>query len=195
MDDPFVYPSLRVKENIKIFLRYQKIGYGEYHDLLNQHLEIDELLNQRYKKLSQGQRQRVLLFLSMINDPDILLLDEPFNGLDPFYTEKLIALLLRLKEDGRIILINDHIISHTIRLADQIAFLIQHEIMWTMRAGALEKGLYYQRESVDLESRPSSSFSDHIKTDLPNNGIDSLPIKDLTELYTLAVKHGKTKVV
>lgn len=194
LDQPFVYPTLTVQDNIRIFLRYNKMEYSDYHNLLNQHLEVDKLLDKRFKKMSQGQRQRVLLFLAMINGPDILLLDEPFNGLDPFYTEKLIALLLRLKEDNRIILINDHIISHTMRLADQIVFLIQHEIIWTTKADVIKKGLYYSSNGKsDTRTSAIKPFADNLHKN-PSNGDTGTQIQvtNLTQLYTLAVEHGKT---
>lgn len=194
LDQPFVYPTLTADDNIKIFLRYNQLKYSHYHDLLNQYLEVDELLDKRFNKMSQGQRQRVLLFLALINDPDILLLDEPFNGLDPFYTEKLIALLLRLKEDNRIILINDHIISHTMRLADQIAFLIRHEIIWVMRANGIEKGLYYNKNGRSVQrSGRIVSFADSFQRQLSTDVQDTqISVTNLTQLYTLAVEHGKT---
>src|SRR5690606_29461332 len=123
-DQPFRYSFLSVKDNIRVFLRYNQMEYNGYHQLLNQHLNLDEIIDKRFQTLSQGQKQRVLIFLSVINDPEIILMDEPFHGLDPFYSEKLIDLLHILKNQGRTIMINDHIISHTIRLADKITFLI-----------------------------------------------------------------------
>lgn len=194
LDQPFVYPTLTAQDNIRIFLRYNKMEYSEYHDLLNRYLEVDELLDKRFKKMSQGQRQRVLLFIAMINDPDILLLDEPFNGLDPFYTEKLIALLHRLKEDNRIILINDHIISHTMRLADQIVFLIRHEIVWTTKADVIEKGMYYSSNGKsDTRTSAIKPFGDSLQKHLSNEDTETqIQVTNLTQLYTLAVEHGKT---
>lgn len=195
LNQPFVYSSLKVRDNIRILLRYNQVEYNDYHHMINKYLEMDELLPRPFKKLSGGQKQRVLLFLSIINDPDIILLDEPFNGLDPFYTEKLIALILRLKESGRVILINDHIISHTLRLADQIAFLIHHQVIWTMQAGALGDGLYFHSLADPERNREiARPFSDCVST-APMNGLgSSRRIDNLTDLYTTAIEYGRPQI-
>ncbi|SRR5690606_19609848 len=192
LDHPFVYSSLKLRDNIRIFLRYNRIEYGEHHIMLNQYLEIDELLELHFKKLSGGQKQCVLLFISLINDPAIILLDEPFNGLDPFYSEKVIALLIRLKESGRTLLINDHIISHSLRLADQIAFLIRHRLIWTMQVEAMENGLYYHGPSdQQWNTGPIIPFEDCISTSSAKDLETSRHIENLTDLYTTAIEHGR----
>lgn len=196
LDEPFIYRSLKVRDNIKIFLRYNGIEHNAYHDMLNQYLEIEELLSRPFYKLSGGQKQRVLLFISLINDPDVILLDEPFNSLDPFYAEKLIAMITQLKYSGRMVLINDHIISHTLRLADQVAFLIKHELVWTMPVEVLSEGLYFhfnpKLKGYKESYRP---FSDCIRTSPANGQGASRRIEDLTDLYTTAIEYGRPPVI
>lgn len=195
-NQPFRYSFLSVKDNIRVFLRYNQLEFNEYHHLLNQYLNLDEILDKRFRTLSQGQKQRVMIFLSVINDPEIILLDEPFQGLDPFYSEKLIVLLNILKNQGRTIMINDHIISHTIRLADKIAFLIKHRITLTIPYHRIDEGVFYQMpDTANLPENGSSSFGDHLFTSLPKDQKNLRRIKNLTELYTLAIDHEKHKTI
>lgn len=192
LDKPFIYPSLTIHNNIRIFLKYHQRGFSQFHERLYQYLELEELQDQRFNKLSQGQQQRALLFISMINDPDIMLLDEPFNGLDPYYTEKFIQLLRELKNEKRIILVNDHIISHSLRLADQIIFLIQHKIQYTIRTENLSKDLYYDKGSSTRMTTPA--LVDCITIAKPGSPTPlGRKIQDLTDLYTIARQHGGYK--
>ena len=193
---PFRYSFLSVKDNIRVFLRYNQLEFNGYHQLLNQYLNLDEILDKRFQTLSQGQKQRVLIFLSVINDPEIILLDEPFQGLDPFYSEKLIALLNILKNQGRTIMINDHIISYTIRLADKIAFLINHRITLTIPYYRIYEGVFYHiPDMANLPENGSSSFGDHLSTSPPQVQKNHRRIENLTELYTLAIDHEKHKSI
>ncbi len=195
-NQPFRYSFLSVKDNIRVFLRYNQMEFYGYHQLLNQHLNLDEILDKRFQTLSQGQKQRVLIFLSVINDPEIILLDEPFQGLDPFYSEKLIVLLNILKNQGRTIMINDHIISHTIRLADKIAFLIKHRNTLTIPYHRIDEGVFYHiPDTANLPENGSSSFGDHLFTSPPKDKKNLRRIENLTELYTLAIDHEKHKSI
>src|SRR5690606_16360834 len=121
---------------------------------------------------------------------------EPFQGLDPFFTEKLITLLMTLKNQGRTIMINDHSLSHTMRLADKIVFLIQHQIILTLPYSRIRAGLLYQLPDEALRtSNGKPSFSDRLFTTPPDSPHHLHHIQNLTELYTLAIQHEKHSTI
>jgi ABC-2 type transport system ATP-binding protein len=92
---------------------------------LAERLGIEALLTRRIEELSKGMEQKVQLLTAMINDPQLLILDEPFAGLDPVNSALLMQLLLELKEEGRTILCSSHRMDRVERLCDEIC-LINH---------------------------------------------------------------------
>ncbi len=72
---------------------------------------------------SRGMRQRIGIAQAMINDPELLILDEPTNGLDPLGTVQVRQFILEQKKQGRTILLCSHLLSEVERVADRVAIL------------------------------------------------------------------------
>jgi ABC-2 type transport system ATP-binding protein len=92
---------------------------------LAEQLGIEEALTRRIEELSKGMEQKVQLITAMINDPQLLILDEPFAGLDPLNSALLMDTLLKLKRAGRTIVFSSHRMDRVERLCDEIC-LINH---------------------------------------------------------------------
>lgn len=103
--------------------------FGSFHD---RRVEPEALLSQfalrdkadaPYGTLSVGQRQRVALALSMVNDPAVLILDEPSSGLDPQARRELHACLRTMKRSGKTLLVSTHDLGEAAELCDRVAVL------------------------------------------------------------------------
>jgi len=92
---------------------------------LAERLNIARALTRRIEELSKGTQQKVHLLAAMINDPQLLILDEPFAGLDPLNSAGLAELLLELKHSGRTILFSSHRMDRVEKLCDEIC-LVNH---------------------------------------------------------------------
>ncbi len=88
----------------------------------NKFSELKINANQKIKTLSGGERRIIEIYLTLMRDVDLVLLDEPFNHLSPIYVEKIEALLAQEKKHKAII-ISDHIFRPILRLSDTIYFL------------------------------------------------------------------------
>lgn len=89
-------------------------------------LEMFGLLRERHvllENLSMGQRRLVDIMQALINDPDLILLDEPTVYLDPVIMERLRAVLLHLKESGKTVLMSSHMLPEIERLSDRLAVI------------------------------------------------------------------------
>ncbi|MED5453452.1 MAG: ABC transporter ATP-binding protein [Verrucomicrobiota bacterium] len=84
---------------------------------------------------SKGMRQRIKLGQALIHDPDLLVLDEPLNGIDPVGRDELNQLFLRLAKSGKAILISSHILNEMDHLADHIIFVCRGKLL---ASGSLE---------------------------------------------------------
>jgi ABC-2 type transport system ATP-binding protein len=83
-------------------------------------VELTEAAGRPMRTYSKGMRQRAKLAAALVHEPRILLLDEPFNGLDPRQRLHMIELLRRMASEGRVILFSSHILEEVERLADAI---------------------------------------------------------------------------
>ena len=84
-----------------------------------------DLLSTKIKKLSKGNRQKIQFIISVLHNPDFIILDEPFSGLDPVSVEELERAILKLKQQGKTISFSSHIMTHVENLCDNI-LLINH---------------------------------------------------------------------
>lgn len=90
---------------------------------------ILEYLNKKVKDLSKGNRQKIQFIVSNLHDPDFLILDEPFSGLDPISVEELKKCIVELKEQGKTIIFSSHRMDHVEELCDEIAILEKGKII------------------------------------------------------------------
>jgi len=79
--------------------------------------------NRKIEELSKGMQQKVQFIATIIHDPKIVILDEPFAGLDPLNTEVLKELMMELKKGGKTILFSTHLMEHAEKLCDYVALI------------------------------------------------------------------------
>jgi ABC-2 type transport system ATP-binding protein len=91
---------------------------------------------------SYGMRKKTAFAMAMLHGPKLLLLDEPFEGLDPVSCESVLALLLRAKERGMGIVVSSHMLMHVERLADEVVLLAGGRAAW--RGATLAEGKLHE---------------------------------------------------
>lgn len=84
---------------------------------------ITEYLNKKIKDLSKGNKQKIQFIVSILHDPEILILDEPFSGLDPISVEELKNAILKLRDENKIIIFSSHIMDHVESLCESIMII------------------------------------------------------------------------
>jgi ABC-2 type transport system ATP-binding protein len=132
--------------NAKDFLRYMGKLNGVESAAMNQ--RIPKLLEtvglgdirEPVKSYSKGMQQRLGLAQALINDPDVLFLDEPTDGLDPLGRKEVRDLLLRLRAEGKTIFLNSHLLSEIEFVCDKIAILNKGEVACTSVPSEFTRG-------------------------------------------------------
>ncbi len=124
IETPGFYENLTAYENLKIISKLR----GDYNPVkINSVLEMVNLENaksKKYKDFSLGMKQRLGIAAAIMHNPELLILDEPINALDPFGIKEIRALLQRLSHEyGITILISSHILSEIENIADVIGFM------------------------------------------------------------------------
>jgi ABC-2 type transport system ATP-binding protein len=107
LDSRGFHPGLTAKQNLKIMASASNINFSRIDDVLEL-VDLASAANKRTKGFSLGMKQRLSLAIAMLGDPEILILDEPANGLDPIGIVWLREFLQKLASEGRTILVSSH---------------------------------------------------------------------------------------
>jgi ABC-2 type transport system ATP-binding protein len=86
-------------------------------------LDLADWSQNRVEDLSKGMQQKIQFMGALLHEPDLILLDEPFSGLDPINTEVLKDIMLELKAEGRTVIFSTHMMDHAERLCDDIVLI------------------------------------------------------------------------
>lgn len=159
IEDPCFYEYLSAKQNLQIFSRLTNTPS----ERINAVLELVDLINRANDKVSNfsyGMKQRLGIAQALLHDPEILVLDEPNNGLDPIGVNKMADLIYRLNQEGKTICISTHSLSEVDRLCSDVAILKEGKLLITKNIKKLSKNnKFYRLEVFDI-----TSASNYIKT-------------------------------
>lgn len=122
IEEPGLFDNLTVKENIKLKLKLHRVENKNQEQILNT-LGFGDHNQEKVKGFSTGMRQRLGIALAFMGNPDLVILDEPTNGLDTFGIHELRELLMLEKKQGKTIIIASHMLSEIQKVADRIAIL------------------------------------------------------------------------
>ncbi len=126
--EPSVFQRLTVKENLLAILETMAIGKSERTrraDDLIERFGLGEVRKSQARFLSGGERRKLEIARAMVTNPSLILLDEPFSGVDPIAVEELQAEIRRLVASGVSILITDHNVERTLEVSDK-AYILDH---------------------------------------------------------------------
>ncbi|MFN2489474.1 MAG: ABC transporter ATP-binding protein [Actinomycetota bacterium] len=122
VETPAMYPRFSARRNLELLGRLHGIGRGRVRETLER-VGLGERADDRVKNYSLGMRQRLGIAAALLKDPDLIILDEPANGLDPAGIKEVRELVRRLGAEGRTIFLSSHILSEVAQTCDQVAIL------------------------------------------------------------------------
>jgi sodium transport system ATP-binding protein len=121
-----LYGRLTAQEMVEYFGRLNGLDetkLRERIDLLFARLEMDEFRNGRCDKLSTGQKQRVSIARTLVHDPQVMIFDEPTNGLDVLAARTIVQFIRECRDQGKTVIFSSHVMSEVARLCDRIAVI------------------------------------------------------------------------
>jgi len=141
--EPSILRRATVEQNLMAFLELQPLSRNErrikLEELLTQ-FDLTKTRKQQARTLSGGERRKLEIARCLIKNPDLILLDEPFSGVDPLAVEELQREILRLRADrGIAMLITDHNVQQTLRVCDRAYILDDGRILAEGRPNELIK--------------------------------------------------------
>ncbi len=122
LEEPAFYPYLSGRDNLRVMASFAKLP----EDGIDAALEAVDLLQRgadRFKTYSQGMRQRLGVAAALLKDPDLLILDEPTNGLDPAGMADMRALIRRLGSGDRTVMLSSHLLGEVQQVCDRVGVI------------------------------------------------------------------------
>ncbi len=127
---PAFFPYLSGYDNLRVLARAD--GIAQPHARIQQVLALVDLAarsKDRFKTYSQGMKQRLGIAAALLNQPDLIVLDEPTNGLDPAGTVEMRELIRTLASEGRTIFMSSHLLHEVEQVCDQVAIIKQGKLI------------------------------------------------------------------
>ncbi len=141
-------------------------------------VKLGDWINTKIRKYSKGMMQRMGLVHAMINDPDLMFLDEPTDGIDPVGRREIRDLLKSMRDQGKTIFLNSHLLSEVERISDEVAILKDGRLL---ERGTIEDFISVHEQyqlKVDANQQTMSSLLGPVESSYDN----------VTNLFTISVQ-------
>ena len=168
-----------------------------HHDIESRSDELLELVGlqgrdrESVKRFSKGMYQRLGLAQALMHDPDLLVLDEPTDGLDPVGRNEVRKVIERLRDAGKTIFLNSHILQEVEMVCTRVAIMARGRICGTGTADELAKGVNSEQVVFDVLMPAAPDSENRIKTLFADAGARDLSInaiQDVSHAYRVTAK-------
>jgi ABC-2 type transport system ATP-binding protein len=154
-----LYKKMKVLEQLVFFGELHGLEAGEARKRATswaERMEIAESLGKKTEELSKGMQQKIQFISSVMHEPSLIVMDEPFSGLDPVNAVLVEKTLLELKDEGRAILFSTHRMDQVEKLCDAICLVNNGQAVLSGKVREIKKT--YKRDRVVVEFEGSSEF-------------------------------------
>lgn len=147
LDSQCAHPSRRAIDSVRWAARLVGAERSQADSLLER-VGLAEVANQRVGRFSLGMRQRLALAIALVGNPEIVMLDEPMNGLDPDGIAWMKGLLRQFRDQGRTVFLSSHLLAEMEDLVDDLVVIAQSKIVGSGSAEAFIRRFQTQAVSV-----------------------------------------------
>ena len=152
IERPNFYPYMTAKENLKLICKIKDVPY----DRIDEKLETVNLIerkNSKFKTFSLGMKQRLAIASSLLNNPDVLILDEPTNGLDPQGIHEIRKIIKEIASNGTTILLASHLLDEVEKVCSHVIILQRGKKIYSGRVDEMTSshGLFELKVDNDKE--------------------------------------------
>lgn len=175
-----VYPKTKIYNQLMYFAELKGMKKEEADEAIKnwaKKLKVEEYLDKPAEKLSKGNQQKIQFMTAVIHNPELLVLDEPFSGLDPVNTELLKNIIINLVKEGKYIIMSAHQMSTIEEFCSDI--LILNKGKTVLKGNLKEIKDTYPANRVQIET------NENIETDIKKLGLEIENIKNYS--YTVKI--------
>lgn len=136
LETPNFYPYLNASENLEIIRRIKGSDDKNFEHLLKQ-VNLYERRNSKFRTYSLGMKQRLAIASTLIGDPDVVIFDEPTNGLDPEGIAEVRDILKTVADSGKTVLLASHILDEVEKICSHVAIIKNGNLLATGSVGSI----------------------------------------------------------
>ena len=162
-----LYRKMKVEELLLFMVELKSLQKKDAKQRITnwlERLELNEWKNKKIEELSKGMQQKLQFIITVMHKPKLLILDEPFMGLDPINTDVIKNIMLEQKNNGATIIFSTHLMEYAEKLCDEILLINKWHYILSGKLGKVKKN--FRRMNVRIEYEGSDTFlreSDQIK--------------------------------
>ena len=160
IERPNFYPYMTAEQNLKLVCKIKGVST----DKIQEKLEVVGLLdraNSKFRTYSLGMKQRLAIASALLNDPEILILDEPTNGLDPQGIHQIRQIIKDIAADGTTILLASHLLDEVEKVCSHVVVLRKGEKLYSGRVDEMINSHGFFELKTEKQSELISILEDH----------------------------------
>ncbi|MCG3163339.1 MAG: Vitamin B12 import ATP-binding protein BtuD [Acidobacteria bacterium] len=178
-EDRGLYKKMKVGEQLAFFAELKGLSHSEAQKRIDawlDRIEMTQWKNKKWEELSKGMQQKVQFVSTILHSPDLVILDEPFTGLDPISAGLLKEIVQELKENNKTIIFSTHLMEQAEELCDEICLINQGRKLLGGPVREVKRGFGWRYVAVDGEN---------FEETLRNNPLvrEFTPNRDHTEIF------------
>ena len=151
IERPNFYPYMTAKENLELVCKIKNIDYSKVQEKLAL-VGLFDRQNSKFNTFSLGMKQRLAIASALLNDPEILILDEPTNGLDPQGIHQIRDIIRLIASQGTTILLASHLLDEVEKVCSHVLVLRKGEILYSGPVDEMTSNQsYFELQAEDLE--------------------------------------------
>ena len=198
LEHPIFYPYLTAVQNLKIVCDIKEVPYSRIEEVLDQ-VGLEERRDWKVRTYSLGMKQRFAIASALLCDPEVMLLDEPTNGLDPQGIHEIRQLIVDIAQTGKTILLASHLLDEVQKVCTHFAVLKRGRMIHQGPIEDVTKGdriMEVAADSTDLQDiLEKSGMATKVKKDLDkfvltmNNGYTPADVNEYLFKNNITAKH------
>jgi ABC-2 type transport system ATP-binding protein len=181
-EDRGLYKKMKVGEQLAFFAELKGLPRQEAHrriDAWLKRIEMTEWKNKKWEELSKGMQQKVQFVSTILHSPDLVILDEPFSGLDPISAGLLKEIVQELKENNKTIIFSTHLMEQAEELCDEICLINHGRKVLGGQVREIKRGFGWRYVAIDGENyEPTLNNNPLVKEFTPNRDHTEIILQD-----------------
>ena len=152
IERPNFYPYMTAIQNLKLICKIKEVPYGNIDEKLKT-VNLYERRNDKFRTYSLGMKQRLAIASALLNNPEILILDEPTNGLDPQGIHEIRKIIKGIAADGTTVLLASHLLDEVEKVCSHVVVIRKGKKLYSGRVDEMtaSKGLFELKTESQLE--------------------------------------------
>jgi ABC-2 type transport system ATP-binding protein len=181
-EDRGLYKKMKVGEQLTFFAELKGLTRQEAHRRIDswlKRIEMTEWKNKKWEELSKGMQQKVQFVSTILHSPDLVILDEPFSGLDPISAGLLKEIVQELKENNKTIIFSTHLMEQAEELCDEICLISHGRKVLGGPVREIKRGFGWRYIAIDGENyEPTLKNNPLVKGFMPNRDHTEIVLQD-----------------